>query len=102
MKFQILPIVATLLAVTNAAPTSEPEPHYLVARASRCGDSTFENQVSGGSPLIRDCEQISRNIAGTSLPPSLPHNPLHQHVLTTLPQQAAEPGPWAPAASTAR
>jgi hypothetical protein len=76
MQFQILPIVAAILAATQAAPTSEPATHHLVARASRCQGSTFENQVSGGSPLIRDCEQISRNIAGSSLPSSSLSSPL--------------------------
>ena len=30
-----------------------------------CGGSTFENQSSGGSPLISDCQQIARNIQGS-------------------------------------
>ena len=29
-----------------------------------CGDSTFENQSSGASPLVEDCLQIIRNIEG--------------------------------------
>ncbi|KAF9769179.1 hypothetical protein IL306_013420 [Fusarium sp. DS 682] len=29
-----------------------------------CGDSTFENHSSAGSPLVKDCQQIARNIAG--------------------------------------
>ncbi|KAH8662546.1 putative necrosis-inducing factor-domain-containing protein [Xylariales sp. PMI_506] len=29
-----------------------------------CGDSTFENQSSGGSPLVSDCLQLAANIAG--------------------------------------
>jgi hypothetical protein len=83
MRFQVLPIIATMLAATQAAPTSQPEPHHLVARASRCGDSTFENQVSGGSPSIGDCEQLSRNIAGT-LPHSQPILILCQNILIKL------------------
>ena len=30
-----------------------------------CGDSSFINQSTGGSPLISDCQQITRNIAGS-------------------------------------
>lgn len=29
-----------------------------------CGDSTFENDTSGGSPLVEDCLQIIKNIEG--------------------------------------
>lgn len=29
-----------------------------------CGDSTFVDESSGGSPLIADCQQIAANIAG--------------------------------------
>lgn len=40
--------------------------YTLNARASinNCGDSSFENQSTGGSPFISDCQQITRNIAG--------------------------------------
>jgi len=30
-----------------------------------CGDSSFINQSTGGSPLISDCQQITRNIASS-------------------------------------
>lgn len=30
-----------------------------------CGDSSFINQSIGGSPLVSDYQQITRNIAGT-------------------------------------
>ncbi|KAF9033626.1 Ecp2 effector protein, partial [Panaeolus papilionaceus] len=30
---------------------------------NRCGDSTFINQSSGGSPLVDDCLRITENIA---------------------------------------
>ncbi|KAF9054908.1 Ecp2 effector protein, partial [Panaeolus papilionaceus] len=29
-----------------------------------CGDSSFDNKSSGGSPRVDDCLQIARNIAG--------------------------------------
>jgi hypothetical protein len=60
MQLQVLSILATLPAVIQAAP-------ILEARKSvnDCGDSTFVNQSSGGSPQISDCQQIARNIAGT-------------------------------------
>ncbi|KAF2798688.1 hypothetical protein K505DRAFT_357263 [Melanomma pulvis-pyrius CBS 109.77] len=53
--------MASLLALTQATPTGP-----LQARKSvnDCGDSTFVNKSSGGSPLIADCQQIARNIAG--------------------------------------
>lgn len=34
-------------------------------RVNDCGDSSFINQSTGGSPLISDCQQITRNIAGS-------------------------------------
>ncbi|KAH7079713.1 putative necrosis-inducing factor-domain-containing protein [Paraphoma chrysanthemicola] len=62
MQIQILALFTTLLAVTQAAPAAG----KLDARnwVNDCGDSTFVNQSSGGSPLIADCQQIVRNIAG--------------------------------------
>jgi hypothetical protein len=62
--------------MTQAAPASS----NLEARKSvnDCGDSTFENQSSSGSPLIADCQQITRNIAGTIRPPLIPYNIIHE------------------------
>ncbi|PSN59371.1 hypothetical protein BS50DRAFT_476817, partial [Corynespora cassiicola Philippines] len=31
---------------------------------NECGDSSFENQTTGGSPTVNDCRQLARNIAG--------------------------------------
>ncbi|KAF4340075.1 hypothetical protein FBEOM_6010 [Fusarium beomiforme] len=54
-----------MVAFAAASPVSEPA-HALSKRKSvnDCGDSTFENHSSGGSPLVSDCQQIARNIAG--------------------------------------
>ncbi|KAF1935723.1 hypothetical protein EJ02DRAFT_415327 [Clathrospora elynae] len=62
MQYHLLPIIAAFLAVTQASPVA----FNLVARKSvnDCGDSTFINQSSDGSPLISDCQQIASNIAG--------------------------------------
>ncbi|KAF9054911.1 putative necrosis-inducing factor-domain-containing protein [Panaeolus papilionaceus] len=52
-------------AAPNPAPVSSPV-NELETRASinNCGDSTFVNQSSGGSPRVEDCLRIARNIAG--------------------------------------
>lgn len=67
--------VALLLAAAEATPialdgisANEATP-AVVFKAKResindCGDSTFVNQSSGGSPKISDCQQIAANIAG--------------------------------------
>ncbi|KAJ6179583.1 hypothetical protein N7519_010044 [Penicillium mononematosum] len=34
------------------------------ASINDCGDSTFINQSTGGSPLVADCQHLARNIAG--------------------------------------
>ncbi|KAJ4369601.1 hypothetical protein N0V83_005363 [Neocucurbitaria cava] len=62
MQFQLLPVIAALLAATSASPVAS----KLDTRGSinDCGDSTFENQSSDGSPNISDCQQIATNIAG--------------------------------------
>ncbi|KAF9054896.1 putative necrosis-inducing factor-domain-containing protein, partial [Panaeolus papilionaceus] len=31
---------------------------------NNCGDSSFINQTSGGSPTVADCRQLAANIAG--------------------------------------
>jgi hypothetical protein len=61
LQFHVLTVLTTLLAVASVVPAS------LEARNSvnDCGDSTFENQSSNGSPLIVDCQRIASNIAGT-------------------------------------
>jgi hypothetical protein len=51
-------LLTTLLSSTHALPTTE------VKRTNDCGDSTFENQSSGASPLVSDCQQLVANIAG--------------------------------------
>lgn len=51
-------IIASLLAAAQCSPT-------LVARTNDCGDSSFENQSSGGSPAVSDCQQLAANIVGT-------------------------------------
>ncbi|KAH7071471.1 putative necrosis-inducing factor-domain-containing protein [Paraphoma chrysanthemicola] len=62
MQIQILAVFTTLLAATKASPiTAKLEARNYV---NDCGDSTFVNQSSGGSPQISDCQQIVRNIAG--------------------------------------
>lgn len=73
MQLQYFPIIATLLAATQASPIAMEQ---LEARQSinDCGDSSFENQSSGGSPWVADCQQIVRNIQSedpsTSIKPS--------------------------------
>lgn len=34
------------------------------ASINDCGDSTFVNQSSGGSPKVPDCQQLAKNING--------------------------------------
>ena len=59
-KFAVL--FAAMLVNVNAAPTT---PNRSVLNSvNDCGDSSFINQSSGGSPLISDCQMIQRNIAG--------------------------------------
>ena len=67
---QIAMALATMLAVASCAPTSmDPRAQvvkYLEARDSinDCGDSSFTNESSSGSPTVSDCLQIATNIAG--------------------------------------
>ena len=69
MQFATATVLAAFLAFVQAAPTPQSaklsSPH-VVARSSinNCGDSSFINQSSGGSPRVSDCQQIARNIAG--------------------------------------
>jgi hypothetical protein len=72
MHFQPLTVLATILAVASAAPSAEPISLEARNSVNDCGDSTFENQSSDGSPLIVDCQKIASNIAGTSKPSALP------------------------------
>lgn len=39
-------------------------PYDVPTGKDTCGDSTFENDTSGGSPLVEDCLQIVKNIEG--------------------------------------
>jgi hypothetical protein len=36
----------------------------LAKRTNECGNSSFENETSGGSPLIGDCLQLTNNLSG--------------------------------------
>jgi hypothetical protein len=54
-----------MVATTIAAPTSPAPSSVLEKRENLCGDSTFVNASSGGSPLVRDCQQLAANIAGS-------------------------------------
>lgn len=49
--------------MANAVPTS-PVENVLEKREGHCGDSTFDNATSGGSPLAADCLQLAGNVAG--------------------------------------
>ncbi|KAF5668773.1 RF2-like protein [Fusarium denticulatum] len=55
-----------MAAFAAASPITESSTSTLTKRKSvnDCGDSTFENHSSGGSPLLADCQRIARNIAG--------------------------------------
>ncbi|KAE8130935.1 putative necrosis-inducing factor-domain-containing protein [Aspergillus pseudotamarii] len=74
MHLQIAAVFATLLALAQAAPTTQSlnanSPGVIFVQSTSnamiddCGDSTFENQTSDASPLVSDCQQITRNIAG--------------------------------------
>ncbi|KAL2820977.1 putative necrosis-inducing factor-domain-containing protein [Aspergillus cavernicola] len=54
MKIPTFALLAPLLAATYAAADS----------INDCGDSSFDNNSSGGSPEVSDCQQIAANIAG--------------------------------------
>lgn len=66
MKFFIPLGFITLLGLAQAAPAPSPDPAVIFARDSinDCGDSSFENETSGGSPDVDDCKKIASNIAG--------------------------------------
>lgn len=70
MYFSTPLLVASLLAMASGAPTSLNPQDVAVKDLEKrnsvndCGDSTFVNQSSGGSPTVSDCQQIARNIAG--------------------------------------
>ncbi|KAF9776746.1 hypothetical protein IL306_005037 [Fusarium sp. DS 682] len=58
-------ITLFMAAFAAASPISESAPLLSKRKSvSDCGDSTFENHSSGGSPQVSDCQQIARNIAG--------------------------------------
>ncbi|KAK4121530.1 hypothetical protein N657DRAFT_577352 [Parathielavia appendiculata] len=55
------PVPESGILFTPAPKTS----NLFAARAiNDCGDSTFENQSSGGSPRVADCWRLHDNIAG--------------------------------------
>lgn len=77
MKFQTTAIAAltTLLSLSSAASIAAPVVRSsnhdeitpdLTKRESNnyCGDSSFENETTGGSPSVSDCQKIMSNIAG--------------------------------------
>lgn len=47
----LIMLVAALLAAVHGASIDD------------CGDSTFINQSSGGSPKVTDCQKLAENIA---------------------------------------
>ncbi|KAJ5288624.1 necrosis-inducing factor-domain-containing protein [Penicillium angulare] len=74
MHVSIAAILAAGIALVQAAPVghtlTDRSPNPIVVLSERgassvndCGDSTFINQSSGGSPKISDCQQIATNIA---------------------------------------
>ncbi|KAF4464653.1 hypothetical protein FALBO_8509 [Fusarium albosuccineum] len=65
-KFTVALLAATLAMTAESAPVS-PNPSSsevigLVKRENLCGDSSFENQTSGASPRVVDCQQLNYNI----------------------------------------
>ncbi|KAB8532537.1 hypothetical protein FH972_025482 [Carpinus fangiana] len=71
MKSTTISILATFLAVAQAAPLTSLNPTFaakakLVQRDSinDCGDSSFNNNSSDGSPTVADCQMIASNISG--------------------------------------
>ncbi|CZS96366.1 uncharacterized protein RAG0_05728 [Rhynchosporium agropyri] len=67
-----LAVLAAYLATTEGSPTgveSEARSDAVTFEASQpmvndCGDSTFEDRSSNGSPLISECQHLASNIAG--------------------------------------
>ncbi|KAK2874968.1 hypothetical protein FQN49_001901 [Arthroderma sp. PD_2] len=83
MKFNAAAVLAALAAVASAAPAAQsptapapqnsttpapqtPNPGYvhILGSIDDCYESTFVNQGSGASPLVSDCQIITKNIAG--------------------------------------
>ncbi|KAF4436166.1 hypothetical protein F53441_13310 [Fusarium austroafricanum] len=65
MRFDTSILSVLMAGFATASPVSE-NPSSLAKRAQydMCGDSTFDNHSTGGSPLVKDCQKITRNIAG--------------------------------------
>jgi len=73
---KIVSFLAILLVSTQAAPvsaaditTNETSPNVLFNPSpgdsvNDCGNSSFTNRSSGGSPTVGDCLQIAANISG--------------------------------------
>ncbi|OJJ46519.1 hypothetical protein ASPZODRAFT_132589 [Penicilliopsis zonata CBS 506.65] len=55
MKVHLITLLTTLLAAT---------PMSFASQINDCGDSSFDNETSGGSPKVSDCQKIASNIAG--------------------------------------
>jgi hypothetical protein len=69
MRFKtVTTTLAALLSTAAALPTSEngatTAANTLAKRTNKCGDSTFNGETSGGSPLVSDCEVLRNNIVG--------------------------------------
>jgi hypothetical protein len=60
-------LISTILAVplTSSSSISKIMPRgNATILINDCGNSSFENQSSGGSPLISDCQILAENIRG--------------------------------------
>ncbi|KAJ4005880.1 hypothetical protein NW752_001123 [Fusarium irregulare] len=67
MKFNASILTILMAGFAAAQPISE-NPTALSfekrGQEDMCGNSSFENKSTGGSPKVSDCQQIARNIAG--------------------------------------
>jgi hypothetical protein len=118
---QLAAAIISVMALAECAPTTPPEttslePGPLVTdfpgttvnetapavifngklrkRTNDCGDSTFVNQTSGGSPTVADCQTLANNIAGDG---TWTTNPFAQRTLATYGTCAfgiTNSGPW--------
>ncbi|PLB45066.1 hypothetical protein P170DRAFT_429776 [Aspergillus steynii IBT 23096] len=68
MRLQALALLVSLLLIVHSVPTHINRNSAFI-RGKRdwinnCGNSSFHNQSSEGSPAVSDCQQITTNIAG--------------------------------------
>jgi hypothetical protein len=63
LSMEAAPLRARDITVNESSPSVvfTPKPNNSV---NDCGDSSFENKSSGGSPTVGDCLQIAANISG--------------------------------------